>query len=122
MTEDEATAALTSALDEAQALVGGAWEVTDLTTPRSCSAGLGVEGTRVSDNRFADGDTDAEAVVDSVKGHWNQLGYSVSERTDKTPAVIMRVFAKTSDGRELQFTAGDNGMTLSGLGACVPKS
>jgi hypothetical protein len=119
MTLEESKVAMFSDIDDVQDVVGGEW-VSDGGAERGCANGL-TSGVRVSENRYADGDTDRESAIQLVKQYWEGLGYGTRERTDETPAIINRVFTTTASGSELEFAAYDRGMSLTGMSACTPE-
>ncbi|MGV8970347.1 MAG: hypothetical protein ACOH1J_07855 [Microbacteriaceae bacterium] len=118
MTNDEATAAMIEDIEDVQQIVGGERE-SEGGAERTCASGL-APGKQLSENRFADVDTDRANAIQLVRDYWTGLGYSVRERTDETPAIINRLFVTTASGSELEFAAYDRGMALTGLSACVP--
>jgi len=119
MTFEESKVAMLSDIDDVQEVVGGEW-ISEGGSERGCADGL-AQGVQVSENRYADGDTDRESAIQQVKQYWEGLGYEIRERTDETPAIINRVFATTASGSELEFAAYDRGMALTGLSACTPE-
>lgn len=121
MTLAEAQAALESSLDDVVTVVGGSWEKFDVSLERNCEVSPGVAGVRDSAFRESKEPVSAQEKVDLVRAHWTQLGYDLTERTDEGGVDVLRVFATTPDGAELQFTASGNAMTLDGLTGCVPK-
>jgi len=121
MTIDEAEQSLETSLNDVVSVVGGTWETFDVSLERNCEVSPGVAGVRNAAYRTSADPVVAQEKVDLVTTHWTELGYELSERTDEADVSVLRVFATTPDGAELQFTASSNAMTLDGLTACVPK-
>jgi len=120
MTIAEAETSLESNLDAVVAVVGGTWERFDVSLERNCEVSPGVAGVRNGAYRTSAEAVVAQEKVDLVTAHWTELGYELTERADESDVSVLKVFATTPDGAELQFTASANAMTLDGLTACVP--
>ena len=120
MTITEAETSLESNLDDVVAIVGGTWQKFDVSLQRNCEVSPGVAGVRNGAYRTSSEPVVAQEKVDLVTAHWTDLGYELSQRTDESDVSVLKVFATTQDGAELQFTASENAMTLDGLTACVP--
>ncbi|MEA9983990.1 MULTISPECIES: hypothetical protein [Subtercola] len=120
MTPDEAIAALAGSFDEVEPLVGGTWQKLDDPAPRACEQPGGQPGIRFNAYRFSEEPVaDRQHAFDLVSAHWHSLGYALTSREETVAAPILRLFATTPDGRNLQFSAADAALTLEGLSACV---
>ena len=121
MTLDEAELALQTSLDDVVAVVGGTWESFDVSLERNCDVSPGVAGVRNGAFRESKEPVSPQEKADLVRDHWTSLGYELTERSDDAGVDVLRVFATTPEGAELQFTVSENAMTIDGLTGCVPR-
>ena len=122
MTPQESRDDLTAVFENAQSLVGGEWQVQTDDAPRPCRLVNGTEGVQFSQFRYAGSTMSTADAVSLITAEWETLGFELSSREDTGAVTLTRVFATASDGRNLQFTAGENSMTLEGVSACAIDS
>lgn len=118
----EAIATLHSIFDGVEPIVGGTWHAMDDSPSYPCTLPNGAEGVFQSNYRYVELQVDRKAMFDLVKEKWEKDGYKLSAREDHDAAPMLRLFATTPAGEEVQFTAADNSMTLSGESVCAPDS
>lgn len=121
-TAAEATARLHSVFDDIQSIVGGTWHVEDDSPPAPCTIAGGGDGVSSKTFRYTQEPVDRKAAFAQVKEKWQKDGYALTEREETDAAPMLRLFATTPDGQELQFSAADISMTLEGRSACAPDT
>lgn len=115
--DSEARERFLALLDDAQALVGGDWQVRDDPTPRECVIPLWVSGERYPALRIGDAPAAPSAAAERVERAWSDAGLRVT-RTDVGD--VVEVKGETADGELLVLRVSESASTLLGESECRP--
>jgi len=117
ITVDNTREAFSATLVATEELVGGAWEIRDDPSPRSC-AELVASGQQIPALRIGAPASDPVAAADAVEVMWVEWGYRVTRAGG--PADVVELHATGELGEHLILRVGSTASTLQGESACAP--
>lgn len=106
-----------SVVDEAQAVIGGEWDVQDDPTPRECVIPLWVVGERYPVLRVGDPAASVSAAAQRIEQAWGDAGMRVT-RTDIGD--VIEVKGESADGELVVLRLSESASTLLGESECRP--
>ncbi len=117
VTDLEARERFLEVLDEAQRLVGGAWQNMDDPTARECVIPLWIAGERYPALRVGDPPASVAGAADIIEQAWDDAGMRVT-RTDIGD--VIEVKGESAEGELVVLRVSDSASTLLGESECRP--
>lgn len=117
VSDSEARERFIAVLDEAQAAVGGQWQVDDDPTPRECTIPLWVAGQRYPALRVGEPPRSPERAADVVEQAWRDDGMRVERQT---VGEVLEVSATSEHGELFILRLSESAATLQGESECRP--